>query len=214
MRMPTVGGTCLCGEVAWEVTQPFEFMSHCHCSRCRKTHGAAFATYMMGPPDTFHLVRGRERIVRYSSSPLFSRLFCGRCGSVVPDGEPAQGLVGGPLGPIGDRPGTRRLGLLSFCPRTTGSHAPGQLPPFEAFPPGVGAAALPDPPLRDPEGGRPRGSCLCGAVGYAVEGDPLRCVNCHCSRCRKARAAAFASNLFTTADGPRFTRGAARLVCD
>jgi len=31
--------------------------------------------------------------------------------------------------------------------------------------------------------------------------------NCHCGRCRRARSAAHASNLFTASDGLRFTRG-------
>jgi hypothetical protein len=35
--------------------------------------------------------------------------------------------------------------------------------------------------------------------------------HCHCSRCRKARGAAHASNLFTAFDGVRFTRGTERL---
>ena len=42
-----------------------------------------------------------------------------------------------------------------------------------------------------------RGSCLCGSVAFEIAGPvagPI--VNCHCSRCRKARAAAHASNLF------------------
>src|SRR5262249_58775551 len=34
-----------------------------------------------------------------------------------------------------------------------------------------------------------------------------RAWTCHCSRCRKARAAAHASNLFTAANDLRFTRG-------
>ena len=212
MRVPIVGGTCLCADVAWEVTQPFEFMSHCHCSRCRKTHGAAFATFMMAPPDAFRLLRGRERIVRYPSSPAFFRPFCGRCGSVVPDGQPTQGLVAVPVGPLDDDPGTRPLAHIFVASRAPWFEVRGELPCFEAYPPGVDLPVLPDPPVRDAVSGRPRGSCLCGAVGYVVEGDPLRCVNCHCSRCRKARAAAFASNLFTTADDLRFTRGGNGLV--
>jgi hypothetical protein len=59
-------------------------------------------------------------------------------------------------------------------------------------------------PLDPP--GATRGSCLCGSVTFVVEGEPLRAHNCHCSRCRKGRSAAFASNLFTKADGVRFTR--------
>ncbi len=40
------------------------------------------------------------------------------------------------------------------------------------------------------------GSCLCGAVKYAVTGEPTRFYHCHCSRCRKASGAGHASNLF------------------
>ena len=45
-----------------------------------------------------------------------------------------------------------------------------------------------------------------------VEGALQRATNCHCGRCRKARAAAHASNLFTSDSGLRFTRGAERLT--
>ncbi|MGZ2429320.1 GFA family protein [Rhizobium redzepovicii] len=35
------------------------------------------------------------------------------------------------------------------------------------------------------------GSCLCGAVGYRVEGEPLRVGLCHCADCRKSSGSAF-----------------------
>jgi len=40
------------------------------------------------------------------------------------------------------------------------------------------------------------GSCLCGAIGYSVTGDPTRFMHCHCSRCRKSSGTGHASNLF------------------
>jgi hypothetical protein len=81
------------------------------------------------------------------------------------------------------------------------------LPRFAAFPPGVDAAVLPDlaPPVQST--GAVRGSCACGGVAFLVEGAPLRCYHCHCTRCRKARGAGHASNLFTTFDGVRIVRG-------
>src|SRR6185295_5372832 len=89
MDTPT-RGSCLCGAIAWQTTGPLKFMSHCHCSRCRKTHGAAFATFIMCQADMFRLTRGGEEMVRYESTPGFFRPFCGRCGSVVPDGTTWQ----------------------------------------------------------------------------------------------------------------------------
>ena len=85
-------------------------------------------------------------------------------------------------------------------------------PSFDAYPPGVDAPELTDLSRPVPAAGRPRGSCLCGGVAYVVEGEPLRAWNCHCSRCRKARGAAHASNLFCAVDALRFTRGEEELA--
>jgi hypothetical protein len=57
-----------------------------------------------------------------------------------------------------------------------------------------------------------RGSCLCGDVAWEASGPLDMMSHCHCSRCRKARAAAHASNLFTANDGVHFTRGEDLLV--
>jgi hypothetical protein len=35
------------------------------------------------------------------------------------------------------------------------------------------------------------GGCLCGAVRYAVEGEPRETVHCHCRICQKSSGAAF-----------------------
>src|SRR5207249_10778962 len=77
--------------------------------------------------------------------------------------------------------------------------------------PAAQAPGMADPPALDPVG-RQLASCLGEAITYVVESARRRCWNSHCSRCRKARAAAYASNLFTPADGLRFTRGEDHLV--
>src|ERR671924_2048343 len=96
---------CLCGSVTWSSDGPFEYMSHCHCSRCRKAHGTPFATYVAAPEGGFRL-RGEDRVDRWESSPGFFRAFCTGCGSVVP-GDPWQGLVFLPAGCMEDDPGER-----------------------------------------------------------------------------------------------------------
>ena len=40
------------------------------------------------------------------------------------------------------------------------------------------------------------GSCLCEAVKYRVEGEPLRTAQCHCDDCRRATGSTFATNVF------------------
>ena len=53
----------------------------------------------------------------------------------------------------------------------------------------------------------PRGSCLCGGVAFEMTGTPIRVAHCHCSRCRKVRGTANATNLAVPIDGVRFERG-------
>ncbi|MGH7860413.1 MAG: GFA family protein [Candidatus Binatia bacterium] len=200
--------SCLCGDVAWEIEGPLELMSHCHCSRCRKRHGTPFATYVSGPADRFRL-RGAEGVVRWESSPGFFRAFCGRCGSTIP-ADPWEGRIFLPAGNFHEDIDARPLAHIFVASKAPWYEIRDELPRFDAYPEGFDARALPDRPPLDPPG-RPRGSCLCGAVTFVVDGEPLRAINCHCGRCRKARSAAHASNLFTTAGGLRFTRGEAEL---
>jgi hypothetical protein len=56
-----------------------------------------------------------------------------------------------------------------------------------------------------------RGSCLCGAVGYEILGPPIGVFHCHCSRCRKARGTAHATNMALRPDAFRYVRGEDRL---
>ena len=211
--MASVSGSCLCGEVAWSVGGDLQFMSHCHCSRCRKAHGTPFATYVLVPVESFRLLRGREHVVSYPSSSNFARPFCRRCGSVVPDGVPTDGLTGVPAGPFDTDPVVRPQAHIFVASKAPWFElADDELPRFAAYPAGIEMAVLPDRPLAPPTPGTLRGSCLCGQMTFVVTGEPLWFRNCHCSRCRKARAAAHATNLVTTADGVRFITGADALV--
>ena len=81
-------------------------------------------------------------------------------------------------------------------------------PQFDAFPPGMGEA-IPSPRKTEPTSEAVRGSCLCGAVAYEIPrpvGGAI--VLCHCTRCRRARAAAHNANLFVELERFRWLRGA------
>ena len=76
-----IRGSCLCGNVRYEITGPLGRISHCHCLQCRKAHGAAFGTYARVNWADFSLVAGESDIGSYQSSPGVLRTFCKRCGS-------------------------------------------------------------------------------------------------------------------------------------
>ncbi len=200
-----VRGSCLCGDVVWEASGKLERMSHCHCSMCRKAHGAAFATYVAA--EGFRSVRGAESVRRYESSPGFFRSFCGRCGSVVPVGS-AQGRVFMPVGPLDGDPGARPVAHMFAASKAPWHDISDDLPRFDAMPPGYDPPEIPARPEVVAEPGELRGSCLCGGVAYAIRPPLDRLVNCHCSRCQKARSAAHASNALAAAERFRWIRGA------
>ena len=78
-----IRGSCLCGSIRYEVRGSLGPATHCHCSMCRKAHGAAFGTYARVQKVDFVLVSGAEDIASYQSSPEVTRTFCRRCGSTL-----------------------------------------------------------------------------------------------------------------------------------
>jgi hypothetical protein len=71
----------LCGAVRFEIEMPTLFCGHCHCSMCRRSHGAGFVTWTAVPNDRFRLLSGEDKLTRYRSSEHGTRSFCGVCGS-------------------------------------------------------------------------------------------------------------------------------------
>jgi len=76
-------GGCLCGSVRYEVRGPVKRIVHCHCSMCRKAHGAAFGSYAIVSAADFSVTAGQDEIAAYESSPGVRRTFCRRCGSTL-----------------------------------------------------------------------------------------------------------------------------------
>ena len=80
---PTILGACLCGAVQFEVTPPTKWCAHCHCTMCRRAHGAGAVTWFGARSDSFRLAAGQERLQWYRSSPAARRGFCSACGSML-----------------------------------------------------------------------------------------------------------------------------------
>lgn len=78
-----IRGGCLCGSVRYEIRGAVGKLVHCHCSMCRKAHGAAFGSYVVLKTRDFAITAGEGDIVAYDSSPGVQRTFCRRCGSTL-----------------------------------------------------------------------------------------------------------------------------------
>ena len=78
-----IRGGCLCGSVRYEIVGRVKKLVHCHCSMCRKAHGAAFGSYVVLDGKDFRIVSGEGDVTAYESSPGVQRTFCRRCGSTL-----------------------------------------------------------------------------------------------------------------------------------
>lgn len=77
---PYTGG-CLCGSIQYEIDKIEPRMGHCHCSMCRKFHGAAFATLGEAKVENFRWTQGEALLTHYKASNGTVRGFCKECGS-------------------------------------------------------------------------------------------------------------------------------------
>jgi hypothetical protein len=109
----TVAGSCFCGVVRFEIDLPTLFCGHCHCSMCRRPHGASYVTWTGVQPERFRITAGAERLKTYPSSKHGRRQFCSECGSQLfcwhegEDGSPPNVIdvtVASLLGDIDRRP--------------------------------------------------------------------------------------------------------------
>ena len=72
-------GSCLCGDIAFEIDGPVDVVGHCHCSMCRKSHGSAFATFVTAAPGDFRWVCGAVAF-EFDDPPLrMYHCHCSRC---------------------------------------------------------------------------------------------------------------------------------------
>jgi hypothetical protein len=203
-------GSCLCGTMRYEIDGPFSMMMNCHCSMCRKHHGAPFATFAGAPASGFRWISGDDHLGHYESSPGGKRSFCITCGTVAPLFMGDMVIV--PAGTFDSDPGIRLQRHIFVGSKAPWHSISDGLPQHEEYPPEfAGAKAVPRPSV-SAEPGKTLGSCLCGEVAYEISGPAMLMYQCHCRRCRKARSAAHGANLFYKAENFRWLRGESQVV--
>ncbi len=76
-------GSCLCGGIRYEIHGEIGDIIQCHCQRCRKSNGTAFATNAPVKIADFHFVSGEHLLKKFQSTPTTQRCFCSQCGSLI-----------------------------------------------------------------------------------------------------------------------------------
>lgn len=75
-----LNGSCLCQKIKFQAEEIPGVVYNCHCSRCRKSHGSAFATQVFAKKSSLKFLQGKQLLKEYQSTGGL-RTFCGECGS-------------------------------------------------------------------------------------------------------------------------------------
>ena len=128
-------GGCLCGAIRYEIVGPVGEALYCHCSMCRKAHGAAFGSFLHAASHGFRWMAGEDLLERYQSSPGNLRAFCRVCGSNMPVLEDGGDGVNIPAGTLDDDPGVRPIVHIFVGSKAPWFDIEDALPQFNGFPP-------------------------------------------------------------------------------
>ena len=76
-----MAGSCLCGAIGFTAKAPSKWCAHCHCSMCRKQHGAGYVTWVGMEAAQVQVDDRQNQLNWYESSEGAARGFCGKCGT-------------------------------------------------------------------------------------------------------------------------------------
>lgn len=99
-----VHGSCLCGNIRFEVSGPIPGGSICHCGQCRKQSGHLWASAHV--PREALAIHG-ETLKWFRSSETAQRGFCGTCGSFLFWSHDKEDAISFALGALDPPTGTR-----------------------------------------------------------------------------------------------------------
>ena len=78
-------GSCLCGDVRFEIEGEFERFYLCHCQYCRKDTGSAHAANLFSSAATLKWVSGQDKLRQFNlPATRHCKCFCSTCGSALP----------------------------------------------------------------------------------------------------------------------------------
>jgi hypothetical protein len=133
--MQVLTGKCLCESISYEITGELGSIFHCHCSKCRRWHGAAFRTRATVKVSQFRWLSGEDLLSRYHSSEFVVKHFCSVCGSNLIstyDNDPTK--IGVPLGGIDQAPNNEPEGHIFTNSKSPWFKITDALPQYDTWP--------------------------------------------------------------------------------
>ena len=136
MSTDKVTGSCLCGQVSFEIQKPFFFFQYCHCSRCRKSTGSPHGANIFLKLENFKWLQGESLVKRFElpSARFFCTGFCSHCGSSLPWVTRNGKYMLVPAGALDEDPGEKPTRNIHWASRAPWYDAVENLPYHDAEP--------------------------------------------------------------------------------
>ncbi len=102
-------GSCLCGDVTFEVSEPLKLARNCHCSRCRQGRSTAHACNGFTSFEAVTFTSGDDRLKSFKvpDARFFTQVFCKKCSSLLPRKDAERKISIIPLGSLDTDPGIK-----------------------------------------------------------------------------------------------------------
>ncbi len=128
-------GSCLCGQVRFEIEGEFERFYLCHCEHCRKDTGSAHAANLFSSTATLRWVSGQDN-VRHFDLPAtrHSKSFCCSCGAALPMMQMNGALLVVPAGSLNSPLSIRPHAHIFVSSKASWDEALEEIPTFDGFP--------------------------------------------------------------------------------
>lgn len=131
----THSGSCLCGQVRFEIQGDFERFFLCHCSHCRKDSGSAHTANLFSSTASLKWLSGENQVHSYNlPATRHTRSFCLGCGSALPYANAAAGFLAVPAGSLDSELRLRPDAHLFTASRAAWDQGLESIPAFPAFP--------------------------------------------------------------------------------
>lgn len=133
--MKTFSGTCLCKKVSYQIKGELGPIINCHCSQCRRWHGAAFRTRCSVRRDHFRWLQGEEYITKYLFSEETTHTFCSICGSnLISFSSKDPDYIGFPVCALDQDPGHYPIMHIFVSSKSPCFNITDDLPQYDEWP--------------------------------------------------------------------------------
>ena len=128
-------GSCLCGNIRYEIEGGFEDFFLCHCKSCRKDTGSAHAANLFSSTATLKWLQGENEVKEYNhQNSGHIKAFCPNCSSALPNLQMDGSLVVVPAGSLDTDIEISPTGHIYLDDKATWDHDLDLAPKYQELP--------------------------------------------------------------------------------